>query len=354
MLLLVGVLLAVAVLIIPKLSNVLDTTKRDIWTREIPDWFGRVFYGGIQGFAKFWHDYEIHGIENVSSSNCLLVGYHSRPTVDGVYATAFLEPTTIMSPLFFAVPGSGYIFSQIHCISSHVEGASSDESFVRAVVGGHRPVVLFPGGHHECYKQFGDQYQAQWKELPGYARVLLAEPDRPGRDTKVVPFFTNSCEDIYPTTDSWYNFSGKMVVDNFRNFENGSFWLLPLLGPQSICALGFVLLPRPVKLDLYIGRPVTPLEGESAVVFASRVKTAMQALIDECRAANPTAKQRSWLHMWINYPLYCTFVIFQNLIMWSAIIVLMIVTSPLVIVYHAVMRLLKGKRKEKSEHKKEN
>ena len=350
----VGTVLVIALLIIPKLSHVLDTSKRDIWTGEMPHWFGRIFYGGIKSFAKFWHDYEIHGIENVSSSNCLLVGYHSRPTVDGVYATAFLEPTTMMSPLFFAVPGAGYIFNQIHCVSTHVEGASSDESFVRMVVGGNRPVVLFPGGHYECYKQIGDQYQTQWKELPGYARVLLAEPNRPGQDTKVVPFFTNSCEDIYPTTDAWYNASGKMVIDNFRDFENGSFWLLPLLGPQSIFALGFVLLPRPVKLDLYIGRPIVPIAGESGVVFASRVKEAMQALIDECRAANPTVKQRTWLHMWINYPLYCTFVVFQNLIMWSTFIILMIVTSPFGIIYHVFLRLLKGKRKQRDPSKKTN
>lgn len=143
------IFMAIVALVIPKLEDFFNFKKLDIWTGEIPKWFARVFYGGIQRFALFWHNYEIHGIDNIRRDNCLLVGYHSRCTVDAVYATAFLEPTTIMSPIFFAVPGSKALFESINCVSSHGESKNSADSFIATVVRGGRPVMLFPGGHHE-------------------------------------------------------------------------------------------------------------------------------------------------------------------------------------------------------------
>ena len=180
---------SVAAFVIPKLATA--SSDLDIWTHAEYPLFARIFYGGIRSFVRslaliyhffikkiyynfiltflrFWHDYEVHGIENIPAENCLLVGYHSRCTVDGVYATAFLETTTIISPIFFALPFAEYLFKQIHCVSSHKQGTAKGSGFAETVVNSRRPVLLYPGGHYEAYKQPSQIGKVNWKDVPGY------------------------------------------------------------------------------------------------------------------------------------------------------------------------------------------
>jgi 1-acyl-sn-glycerol-3-phosphate acyltransferase len=348
---------AVAVALFPKLYF-LRTGMKDIWTHEDPHWLGRMFYGSVQSFAKFWHRYEVHGLENVTKNNCLLVGYHSRCTTDGVYATAFVAPTTIMSPIFFAVPFSKRLFSRINCVSTHSEGMSSSESFIDTVVNGKRPTLLFPGGHHECYKPVNEKYKAMWKELPGYARILLEEPQRPGQDTTVVPFYTHNCEEIYASSDWWYDYSGKAILKDFHDFENGKLWILPLLMPKSLAALGMILLPRPVKLDLYFGPPVKPLPKEDAKDFARRVREAMQTLIDDVRKRKAISEEkeekRTMLSMFCRYPIYTTYAVVQNAIMWSSFILLNTTIVPFAMIGMSVFNLIYKKNSKRTHHTKNN
>mmetsp|Transcript_24814 Transcript_24814/g.36598 ORF Transcript_24814/g.36598 Transcript_24814/m.36598 type:complete len:351 (+) Transcript_24814:121-1173(+) len=325
-------------ILLPKLLCILDNSN-DIWTNRPPPILARIFYVGVRRFAKFWHQYEIHGIEHISKKNCLLVGYHSRCTVDGVYATAFTHSTTIMSPIFFAVPFSKYLFKQINCVSTHSEGASSRESFINTVVHGDRPTLLFPGGHHECYKPAADKHIVKWKKLPGYARILLSD-DQPGRTTSVVPFYTHNCEDIYWTSEWWYDFSGKNVMKDFKDFENGKLWLLPFIFPKSLAALGCIILPLPVKLDLYFGEPVIPNTDESPTDFAERVRQATQELIDSVRKKhreNGNKEERSVSYMLQRYPIYALYVIIQNTLMWSTFVLLNSLLVPFIMLFSIVL-----------------
>ena len=329
-----GVVGLIVAFIAPKIPGIFSR-QRDLWTDKLPHWYVRIFFGGVKQFAKFWHRYEIHGFENLRKSNCLLVGYHSRCTLDGVYATAFVEPTTIISPIFFAVPFSNIMFETLHCVSSHSKGMSTSASFVNTVTKGDRPTLLFPGGHYECYKPVSNKYKVMWKELPGYARILLEEPTRPGQDTVVVPFYTHDGEGIYATSDWWYDYSGKEVLKNFREFENGNMWLLPLLMPKTLAALGMILLPRPVKLDLHFGSPLTPRRDEDAVQFAKRVKEATQSLIDDVRekaAINGDQDNRTILSMLLRYPVYTTYALLQNTFMWSTFLFLNMGVVPVVMI----------------------
>jgi hypothetical protein len=341
-----AMLASVFALILPKIPLYFDRKMRDRWTKETPHWIARIFYGGIQKFAKFWHRYEIHGIENISP-HCLLVGYHSRCTVDGVYAQAFLQGTTIMSPIFFAIPASKLVFEKIHCVPTHLPGQSADESFVTTVIEGNRPTILYPGGHHECYKPLNEKYKVMWKELPGYARILLAEPDRPGANTPVVPFYTRNSEEIFFTTDWWYDLSGKMVIKDFFEYEHGNIWLLPLLFPKTIAGLGFAPLPRPVKLDLFIGEPVIPKPNETSAEFAERVRSSLQSLIDSTQSASKTDGS-VWPFL-LSHPLYSAYVIFQMSIFWSSTLLLNSLLVPAIMAWQLVARMV-FKKKKKVHH----
>lgn len=315
-------------------------------------WIAKLFYGGIQHFARFWHQYEIHGIENIKKSNCLLVGYHSRCTVDGVYAQAFLQGTTMMSPIFFTIPFSSKIYDKIHCVSTHLQGQSADESFITTVVHGDRPTILYPGGHHECYKPVNEKYKVMWKELPGYARILLAEPSRPGAQTAVIPFYTRNSEDIFYTTDWWYEYSGKMVVKDFYDFEHGNIWLLPFLFPKSIAGLGFCPLPKPIKLDLFIGEPVTPNPNETATQFAERVRLSLQKLIDSTQYSQDI-KEKTITPIWkfyLRHPIYTAYVVFQMSLFWSSALLLNTLLVPLMMIWKIIAKLLFSKKKAHQHH----
>ncbi len=310
---------------------------------------GRLFYGSIQHFIRFWHHYEIHGEENIRQKNCLLVGYHSRCTVDGVYAHAIFNGITMMSPIFFTVPFSKQFFEKINCISTHIHGLSSEESFLQTILHSDRPTILYPGGHHECYKPIHEKYQVKWKELPGYSRILLSEPNRPGNETAVIPFFTRNSEDIFWTNDWWYDYSGKMVINDFHEFENGKFWLLPFLFPKSIAALGFVFLPKPVKLDLFIGKPIIPKENETSIEFAERVRNSLQNLIDsnQFSQSDPHDSNRTLRSYILSHPFYSLFTFFQMSLFWTITIALNIILVPFLLLFQSIGSFFRVKKTKK-------
>jgi 1-acyl-sn-glycerol-3-phosphate acyltransferase len=285
------------------------------WDGTKPNWFAKIYFGNILSFARFWNDYEIHGLENVPNRNCLLVGYHSRCTLDLLYLGAAIRPAMIVSHIFYSFPGLGWLNDSLGCISSGKGSSSADTAFVQAVVNGNKPVMLLPGGAFECEKSYEDRYKIQWKELPGFARVLLQEPHRPGCKTSVVPFFTSHCEDLYYTNPWWYTYSGKWLRAAFDRLRDRQPVSIPALLCMCLMALGVFIAPRPVKLDLYFGTPLVPLDKESDIEFAKRVKTAAQTLVDE---VNARSQEKSLSHpnrginKYFRYPLYGLYVVGQN------------------------------------------
>lgn len=350
-------ILLILFIIIPKLFLLYFNNNQniqDIWTNEKLHFISKLFFISVQNFAIFWHKYEIHGIENIKSKNSLLVGYHSRCTVDGVYTQAFLQGTTIMSPIFFAIPLSKQLFNKIHCVSTHSHGLSSEQSFIQTVINGNRPTILYPGGYHECYKTLDEKYKVKWKEIPGYARILLSEPNRPGSETSVIPFYTHNSEEIYLTTDWWYNYSSFMIRNDFHNYENGNHWLLPFLFPKSILALGFILIPKPVKLDLYIGKPLTPYKDETDKQFAKRVEISLQELIDNTKNLKQSNNERTIKYMLFNYPIYTLYTFIQMTLFWSLNFILYIFIVPFILIFVLLIKKSKKIKNEQNEQNKNN
>jgi len=73
----------------------LVTKHTSLWYRHGKfNWINKLLFGGISEFAKIWNCYEIHNIENIqkNSKNCILVGYHSRCTLDLLYLISYIKP----------------------------------------------------------------------------------------------------------------------------------------------------------------------------------------------------------------------------------------------------------------------
>lgn len=347
-------------LIAPKLVFILQgkATKRDRWTGKPVHWFVELCFGSVESFSRIWHGFEVHGIENVTQKNCLLLGYHSRPTLDIVYVISHLRSASLVSHLFFNVPIMAQLLPLGNFLASSTPGHCAEEHFVDKVTNGDRPVLLMPGGAYECAKQYKDRYKVDWKEDPGYARVLLSGPRRLGQHVKVVPFFTNNCEDVYYCPRWWHDFTGAIVRKALVDVRKGKVWLLPKLFVFGAVSLGVSVLPVPVKLDLHIGKPLTPKRKETSVQFARRVQDNLQQMIDDVRNkqrdggekksssnANTNTRASATKHgsvWWIllTHPVIALYSAFQNVCVFTYMISSVLLAAPFLLLGNMAYSLL--------------
>mmetsp|Transcript_83321 Transcript_83321/g.162154 ORF Transcript_83321/g.162154 Transcript_83321/m.162154 type:complete len:353 (-) Transcript_83321:153-1211(-) len=274
-------LLVVLLLFAPKLRYLIRKEKCP-WDDSDLNWLQRVVFSSVRDFSRYWHGYELHGLERVKTfERTLLVGYHSRCTLDALYLIFNLQPNAIVSHLLFNLPVIKTALPYMNLISSRATNLDGAEArFTEALVSGKRPLMLLPGGLQEFLKPYSELGNLQWKEVPGFVKVIQQEPLLRS-SVKVVPFHTKNSDCCYLNHPWWYETFGKLGERTIAMFKQGKIWVIPVMVTILLFATGFLLLPRGVKLDVYFGEPVVLKEGESAAAFARRINEATQALIDK-------------------------------------------------------------------------
>jgi hypothetical protein len=339
----------IALFIIPKLIQIWrNRNARDPWdSSKLHHWFVELYFSSVLGFAKLWHNYRIFGLENLSKHNCLLVGYHSRPTIDVIYAMAAIRPASLISNIFFEVPFLKSLLELGHFIASSRTGMPADKPFVEAVTNGDRPVLLLPGGAYECEKNYSSRYVVDWKDNPGFARVLLDDANgKPGKGTRVIPFFTTNCEESLLTHPAWYDFSGKIVRQGLLDLRKGKIWVLPKLMIIGFFSLGFHLLPRPVNMELHFGEPLTARPNETPVEFAKRVQTNLQWLIDSTQPkASKSLRDVSLLRKIARRPILAIFTAAQNFFIIAFSLSLIVFVLPWILIYKIAVSFMKKRER---------
>lgn len=321
----------------------------DPWHGGQSNWLQKIFCNCITSFAQFWHGYLIHGIEDIQKlrGNTLLVGYHSRCTVDLFYLFCTLRCNVLASYLFFTVQATRYFLPMLNIIpSKSLDGGSTEEGFVSALADRPEPLMLLPGGVWECLKQSPDRLKVLWKETPGFARVIHKHPDRLGKHTQVFAFYTRNCEKCLWSTDFWHDFSGKWSAVMYDSFKGGNLLVMPPMLLLMISSMGFALLPNPIKVETYLSVPMTIEDDESPEVFAERVRLALQQLIDDVEA-RPVVDNRSLLHRLAMIP-YGAFTLGQNAVLFSLVAAIIVTTYPPLIAY-SLLRALRNSTPEKRE-----
>lgn len=226
----------------------------------------------------------MHGFDRITASgNCLLVGYHSRCTVDLVYALVNIQPSIIATYLMFKVPFMSGVLAQFNFMPSGSNG-KAEMGFISALSGSKRPLLLLPGGVYECLKPLAQVGKLQWKDVPGFARIIHQEQEHLGSKTKVIPFHTKNCEKVLFRSDFIYETCGNLSSVMYSAFKRGHYYFLPVMLTLMFMSIGLKFVPRPVKLDTFFGEPVILQPGESAEAFAARIATAAQDLVDRVEA----------------------------------------------------------------------
>lgn len=343
------IFLALVVISILLKINTLSRKHVCIWTKRDLNLIQKLFFVGISEFAKFWNSYEIHfpHFNSINSSifpeNTLLVGYHSRPTIDLLYLCMALQPKMVVHYLVFRIPLARDIIISLGGISSG-ENERGDEIFVDELLKDTRPILLLPGGVFELTKKYEEIHQVQWKSKPGFARVISESEICKSKKICIIPFYTKNCEKGYWSMKWWYNYSGKLIRHLIPKLKDGEVWVLPILNTFNFFSLGFMILPNPIKMDTYFGDPVYYQPGEPAETLASRVKKSLQNLIVKTESLPTGANLKPESH---KHPLksICIGVVavFQNTLSVMLLVSSIWIFSPILIILHYTSLYVKRK-----------
>lgn len=324
------------------------TRSKSIWSDSDSNWIEKLIYGGISSFAQDWHEYEVHDLSRIvqHKNNCLLVGYHSRCTLDLLYLVSTIRCHVLVTHLLFYIPIIGTVMKLLGIIPS--KGGvreSSERAFTDVLEKGNKPLMLLPGGAFECMKAYHDRYRVLWKDEPGFARVIHKE-EALKKNTRVIPFYTKNCEQCLWSTAWWYTQSGRGVRYLMELFSAGNIVVLPIMMVLLLSSLGFFPLPAPVKMDTYFGEEIILRENETATEFAGRVKTELHALVDRVNGLPPRPFTR-------RQPLYRGFLglftFLQNIIIHCTGITLLLGVAYPVLSIMSFIRSLAGRYVQKSK-----
>lgn len=329
---------------IPKVKYLFESYP-SLWDERYLTWLQSCSFMGLRDFATFWTSYEIHGLDRLRSygGNCLLVGYHSRCTIDLVYVMCFVEANAIATHLMFKIPVLGWLLRQVNIIPSG-SGGKAEQGFVETLARSKRPVMLLPGGVYECLKPLSQIGKLQWKDVPGFARIVHKEQQVLGSNTKIVPFYTKNCEKAMYRSDFVYEYFGNLSTYMYTNFKRGHIYIMPLMLTCMLISVGCKIVPRPTKLDTYVGEPVILREGETAQEFSHRIAAATQQLIIDVEALPQrdtkmmrVLKQKNcdWkkMMMFSKVVIVGTYTILQNVIVLIALFAL--IWSPVMALFYA-------------------
>lgn len=269
------------------LVNVLKVPYRRVWRGSDLSSVERVICGIMARFVLFWHGYEVHGLDKVSGDNSLLVGYHSRCIIDVLYFASAVQFYSVAHSVIMNTPVWGQAFRAMGCIPSNGGGScgsAAETAFVDTLSSGKKPLMVLPGGMFEFLKPYADIGKVIWPEEAGFARIIVRESAKLGRSSTVIPYYTKNCERVSYIAPWWYDYTSRVGRDSMAKMRQGRvlgfaqfFLVLP------VC-MGFLLFPRPVKLDTHFAEPLRLQEGESAATFTERVRASLQALIDRVEA----------------------------------------------------------------------
>lgn len=284
-------------------------------------------------FSKYWHEYEIMNRPLVEARNTLLVGYHSRSTLDLFYMVAVLRPKIIVSHMFFTVSLVGKIVRACGAMSSKggISNICAEDEFINSLSNGDRPVVVLPGGLTEFGHSVAERYSVSWLSCPGFARIIKECPASLGTHTRVIPFYTVNCERIYLNCGSWHDFSGARVRSLMKEVRQGNIVQLPLLMLYALFSLGFFLLPMPVKLTTDFGKEIIYQPDESVESFASRVAEELNSLMVRSEERPPTLQKCGVGDIAIKM-LVALYAIFQNIAITAVVLLLILLAVPISLV----------------------
>lgn len=221
----------------------------------------------IASFGRWYNGFESIGTEYIPKQGpALIVFYHGLMPLDAWYfgLQYYLESGRLIRGLadrwLFKAPGLKQLVEAVGGIEGSPDIACKllNEGYL---------VGVSPGGTREAISGSNHNYKLVWKTRVGFAKLAI------DCNVPIIPGFTKNVEELYRAP----------LVDHpfFQNlYEKTRIPIVPIIG------LG--LLPFPVKLQTILGEPIQPQEGETPEALAARVKSSIEALIQQHQPKDQT------------------------------------------------------------------
>lgn len=186
---------------------------------------------------RLYHRHEVHGIGNIPKSGPVIVACsHSLATYDitllmtAIYQQLHRFPRALIDRAFYKVPGLGELMERLGCIIGTQENA-------RTLLANGEMVYLAPGGMQESLRPSTDRYKVIWTKRRGFAKLAIETG---------APVVLAAC----PRADDIYTVYNNPITKFFYKKFRFPIFLARGLGPTA--------LPKPVKLDHYLSKPIYP------------------------------------------------------------------------------------------------
>lgn len=221
----------------------------------------------VSAFGRFYNGFEAKGVENIPKEGpALLVFYHCLNPLDAWYfgLQYYLDSGRLIRGLgdrfLFKTPGLAWLCRTVGGVPG------SRDAALKLLKDGNL-VGVSPGGVREAIKGTSNRYKLVWNNHVGFARVAL------DAGVDIIPCFTQNSEEMYRAPFAEHPLFQKL-------FEITKLPLVPMYG------LG--LLPFPVKLTAWIGKPIKIQKGETPESLRSRTEKALVEMIEKHQDKNQT------------------------------------------------------------------
>ncbi len=198
-------------------------------------WFDAKLARFIFGALTFWEKYfryEITGLENVpKKGGAILAMNHPFFFIDLALLTKHLfikrgrRARGVAEHLTWKLPLVREVFLNLGVVDGTPKNA------IRILKGGHVMAVC-PGGAEESMRSFRDKYKLLWDGHYGFVKVAIAS------GAPIIPCMSVGSDDAYV-----------MLVNGYHRWKK-TFIPLPLF-------FGLGLMPLPVKIRHFVGKPIT-------------------------------------------------------------------------------------------------
>lgn len=223
----------------------------------------RWFDAGLARFAFrtlwFWEKYfryNVIGIENVpKKGGVLLAMNHGMFFIDLPLFGKYLflkrgrQPRAVAEHVAWKVPVLRETLLNLGVVDGNPKNA------IRILRGGHAMIVC-PGGAREAMRSSRQKYKLLWKDHYGFVKVAIAS------GVPIIPCISMGIDDAYV-----------ILKDGYHRWMN-TFIPLPIF-------FGLGLLPFPVKLTHYVGKPITHRYKPTEYRDMRCVKALHQKVLDE-------------------------------------------------------------------------
>jgi 1-acyl-sn-glycerol-3-phosphate acyltransferase len=219
----------------------------------------------IAAFGRIYNGYEVSGAENIpSSGSALIVFYHGIVPLDGWYFLAdyYLKTGRVIrgltDRLIFRIPKVREFFESFGIFPGDFEQALK-------VLRSGQLVAVSPGGMREAFSGRRKDYRLVWGGRQGFAKLAIEA------GVPIIPAFTENVRELY-----------RAPLSDFALAR--ALYEMTRIPPALVMGLG--VLPFPVKLRTWVGKPIKPRRSETPEQLAARTRKAIEALIRKHQPRN--------------------------------------------------------------------